>query len=146
MILGNFMVRRAAAFSRLVEMPVIKGLPWACSWKFSAAPWREFIPLTKACTGNGTCFIVIDPSAFCPLDVFRQLMDETVAYMKSSSPAPGVAEVLVPGELEFRTLRKRQQEGIPVDETTLEGMHAHGRRLGVDVAGWLAPPATGQHP
>ena len=70
-------------------------------------------------TGNGTCFIVIDPSAFCPLDVFRQLMDETVAYMKSSPPAPGVAEVLVPGELEFRTLRKRQKEGIPVDETTL---------------------------
>ena len=52
---------------------------------------------------------MIDPSAFCPLDQFRQLVDETIAYMKSSIPAPGVAEVLVPGELEFRTLRQRQR-------------------------------------
>jgi hydroxycarboxylate dehydrogenase B len=89
-------------------------------------------------TGNGTCFIVIDPSAFCPLDVFRKLMDDTVAYMKSSSPAPGAAEVLVPGELEFRTLRKRRQEGIPVDATTLRGLHEHGQRLKVDVAGLVA--------
>ena len=54
--------------------------------------------------GNGVCFIVVDPSAFCPLEEFRRLMDETVAYIKSSRPAPGFDEVLVPGELEFRTL------------------------------------------
>jgi hydroxycarboxylate dehydrogenase B len=89
-------------------------------------------------TGNGVCFIVIDPSAFCPLDVFRKLMDETVAYMKSSPPAPGFSEVLVPGELEFRTMRKRQREGILVDETTLQGLRDHGRRLHVDVATLLA--------
>ena len=89
-------------------------------------------------TGNGVCFIVIDPSAFCPLDVFRKLMDETVAYMKSSPPAPGVSEVLVPGELEFRTMRKRRHEGIPVDQATLEALREHGRRLNVEVAGLLA--------
>jgi hydroxycarboxylate dehydrogenase B len=95
-------------------------------------------------TGNGTCFIVIDPSAFCPLVVFRKLMDETVAYMKSSSPAPGVPEVLVPGELEFRTLRKRQEAGIPVDEATLQALREHGRRLHVDVSGLLASSSEGQ--
>ena len=42
--------------------------------------------------GNGVCFIVVDPSAFCPLDEFRRLMDETVAYIKSSQPAPGFDE------------------------------------------------------
>lgn len=84
--------------------------------------------------GNGTCFIVIDPSAFCPLDRFRKLMDETVAYMKSSPSAPGVSEVLVPGELEFRTLRKRRETGIPVDEATLQALHEHCGRLSVDAA------------
>ncbi len=54
--------------------------------------------------GNGVCFVVVDPSAFCPLEQFRRLMDETIAYIKSSRPAPGFDEVLVPGELEFRTL------------------------------------------
>ena len=82
--------------------------------------------------GNGVCFIVIDPSAFCPLAEFRRLMDETVAYMKSSRPAPGCDEVLVPGELEFRTLRHRERDGIPVDDATLAALRDHAHRLGVE--------------
>jgi len=89
--------------------------------------------------GNGVCFIVVDPSAFYPLDEFRRLMDETVAYIKSSRPAPGFEEVLVPGEIEFRTLRQRRIAGIPVDAATLEAMRKHGARLGVDVDGLLNP-------
>jgi hydroxycarboxylate dehydrogenase B len=88
-------------------------------------------------SGNGVCFVVVDPSAFCPLDRFRRLMDETVAYIKSSRPAPGFDEVLVPGELEFRTLKRRQNDGIPVDAATIEAMRAFGARLGVDVDAFL---------
>ena len=88
--------------------------------------------------GNGVCFIVLDPSAFCPLAQFRQLMDETVAYIKSSKPAPGFEEVMVPGELEFRTLRQRRKGGIPVDSATLEAMQKHGERLGVGVDAFLS--------
>ncbi|HVA45340.1 MAG TPA: Ldh family oxidoreductase [Pirellulales bacterium] len=88
-------------------------------------------------TGNGVCFVVIDPSAFCPLAEFRRLVDETIAYIKSSPPAPGFTEVLVPGELEFRTMRKRRRDGIPVDPATLKALRLHGERLGVDVDGFL---------
>jgi LDH2 family malate/lactate/ureidoglycolate dehydrogenase len=66
-------------------------------------------------------------------------MDETVAYMKSSRPAPGFSEVLVPGELEFRTLRQRQRTGIPIDDATLAGMRQHAERLGVDINQYLEP-------
>lgn len=89
--------------------------------------------------GNGVCFIVIDPSAFCPLHEFRRLMDETAAYMKSSRPAPEFDEVLVPGELEFRTLRRREKDGIPIDVMTLDALREHGSRLRVDVDGFLSP-------
>ena len=82
--------------------------------------------------GNGVCFILIDPSSFCPLPQFRELMDETVAYMKSSPPAPGFDEVLVPGEIEFRTQRQRLVDGIPVDETSLQAMRDYADRLNVD--------------
>ena len=88
---------------------------------------------------NGVWFTAIDPGAFCPPAEFRRLVDETIAYMKSSAPAPGFTEVLVPGELEFRTKRRREQEGIPVDPTTLEGLRKHGRRLGVDAEAFLEP-------
>lgn len=87
--------------------------------------------------GNGVCLILIDPSAFCPLAEFRRLIDETIAYVKSSPPAPGFTEVLVPGELEFRTLRRREREGIPVDPATREAMARHGARLGIDASSLL---------
>ncbi|HET6882269.1 MAG TPA: Ldh family oxidoreductase [Pirellulales bacterium] len=90
-----------------------------------------------AVTGNGVCFVVIDPAAFCPVADFRRLVDDTIAYIKSSAPAPGFKEVLVPGELEFRTLRGRQRAGIPVDPATLESLRRHGPRLGVDVDAFL---------
>jgi uncharacterized oxidoreductase len=93
--------------------------------------------------GNGVCFIVVDPSAFCPQEQFRRLVDETVTYIKSSSPAPGFTEVLVPGELEFRTLGEREQNGIPIDRTTLAALRAHGVRLGVDAIGFLNSEADG---
>jgi len=83
----------------------------------------------KEVFGNGVCFIVIDPTAFLPLADFRRLMDETVAYMKSARPAPGLDEVLVPGELEFRTMRQRERDGIPVDDSTLTAMRNHAGRL-----------------
>jgi LDH2 family malate/lactate/ureidoglycolate dehydrogenase len=82
--------------------------------------------------GNGVCFLVIDPAAFCPLETFRRLMDETVAYMKSSPPVPGVAEVMVPGELEFRTMRRRKQEGIPVDEATRNALQEYCQKWKVE--------------
>lgn len=87
--------------------------------------------------GNGVCFITLDPARFCPLDQFRRLMDQTVAYVKSSRPAPGCDEVLVPGEIEFRTMARRQQQGIPVDAATIDALRGHGARLGVDVEAFL---------
>ena len=89
--------------------------------------------------GNGVCFIVVDPSAFCPLDRFRRLMDETIAYIKSSPPAPGFNEVLVPGELEFRTMKRRSIEGIPVDSATVRALREHAARLAVDLDTFLDP-------
>ena len=84
--------------------------------------------------GNGVCFIVIDPSAFCPMERFREEADQSIAYIKSSPPAPGFDEVLVPGEIEFRTKRRRQVEGIPIDEPTWQAMEEHAARLGVSLA------------
>jgi len=83
--------------------------------------------------GNGVCFLVVDPAAFCPVDTFRQEVARTIAYMKSSAPAPGFDEVLVPGEIEFRTMRRREEEGIPIDEPTWQAIEEHADRLGVSL-------------
>lgn len=83
--------------------------------------------------GNGVCFIVLDPSAFCPLERFRELMSETVQYMKSSPPAPGFEEVYVPGELEFKKQAERLDSGIPVDPSTWDAMHQYAARFNVEI-------------
>jgi uncharacterized oxidoreductase len=82
--------------------------------------------------GNGVCFIAIDPTRFVPIDRFRSLMDDLSAYVKSSPPAEGAEEVLMPGEQEFRTMRARLEEGIPVDDTTWDALRGHAVRLGLD--------------
>ena len=64
-------------------------------------------------------------------------MDSTVAYMKSSGPAGGSGEVLVPGEIEFRTRRRRLVEGIPVDEPTWQAIQTSVRELQVDLGSLL---------
>lgn len=38
---------------------------------------------------NNVCFIVIDISAFLPVERFRELSGEMVSYMKSATSAPG---------------------------------------------------------
>ncbi len=66
---------------------------------------------------NGLCLIAINPDAFAGRDVFKSLTGEMVDYMKSSPPAPGHDEIVLPGELDFRTYDKRLEEGIPVTES-----------------------------
>ncbi len=82
--------------------------------------------------GNGFCLIVINPAAFSGQQLFRELAGNTCRYMKTSPPAPGFEEVLVPGELEFRTLRTRQQEGIPLDDESRDAILQQAERLSVD--------------
>jgi len=83
--------------------------------------------------GNGVCFILIDPRAFGAADRFQQLVSDCVAYMKSSPPLPGVDQVLVPGEIEFRTRRQRLVDGIPIDEPTWQQIQRRAEQGGVSL-------------
>jgi uncharacterized oxidoreductase len=82
--------------------------------------------------GNGVGFIVIDASAFMPGEHFYELIEEMRRYVKSSKPAEGCEEVLMPGEPEARTSRERKQQGIPLDEATWEAILNSAHSLGVE--------------
>ena len=83
--------------------------------------------------GNGVCFLVLDPATFCPLKTFKQMTQGMVTYLKSSPPAPGFKEVLVPGELEFRTRRQREVDGISVDDPTWDRMCDFAKQWNVEI-------------
>ncbi len=86
--------------------------------------------------GNGVGFIVIDASAFMPGEHFFELIEELRRYVKSSKPAEGFEEVLMPGEPELRTARQRKLDGIPLAETTWQAILNCAHSLGVE---WPAP-------
>ncbi|CAN5809007.1 malate/lactate/ureidoglycolate dehydrogenase [soil metagenome] len=67
---------------------------------------------------NGVLFIVLSVEAFRPVEPFLAESLELSDLFKATPAAPGVGEVLLPGEPEQRTTQKRLQEGIPIDEAT----------------------------
>jgi LDH2 family malate/lactate/ureidoglycolate dehydrogenase len=78
---------------------------------------------------NGVLFLVLNIEAFRPLDDFLQDAATLCAKTKAIKPAEGFDEVLLPGELEWKTAEFRRQHGIPLDKTTWSHLvgaaHAH---------------------
>jgi len=67
---------------------------------------------------NGCLILLVEIERFLPLADFTRQVRDLAAFVKSSQPAPGVSEVLVPGEPEARAERERGAGGIPVEDET----------------------------
>ncbi len=67
---------------------------------------------------QGTVLLAIDIAAFQPVAQFKAQAAAVVAALKATPCAPGVEEILLPGELEWRTKAQRELHGIPLPEVT----------------------------
>jgi uncharacterized oxidoreductase len=67
---------------------------------------------------NGSLIVLVQIERFLPLAEFTRQAHELTGFVKSAEPAPGVAEVLIPGEPEARSERERRASGIPVEDET----------------------------
>jgi uncharacterized oxidoreductase len=76
---------------------------------------------------------VFDIAAFVPLAEFTAAVEDLRAVVKSSRRCPGVEEVLLPGEPEYRTMQHRREHGIPIPARTWDEVLAMGARLGVEL-------------
>ena len=79
--------------------------------------------------------MAIDPDVFCGRERFIELMQDLRAYVTSSQPADGFAEVMLPGEPDFRLREKRIREGIPLPEETWRQMMEASAAMGLTVMG-----------
>ncbi len=73
----------------------------------------------------------IDIAAFCPVHEFKKRMDELFAELKSQPTAAGVDEILIPGEPEWRTKKRREKEGCPIRDEDAELLCRLGEEFGV---------------
>lgn len=90
----------------------------------------------RSLVSNGVLITVYSIPHFTDLDAYYDEVEALVRHVKSSRPAPGFKEILLPGEPEFRTARSRELEGIPVDDTTWSRIQAELRHFGVDPKRW----------
>ncbi|MCL5099203.1 MAG: Ldh family oxidoreductase, partial [Candidatus Omnitrophica bacterium] len=73
----------------------------------------------------------LDVSAFIPIDLYRQQVDQFCAELKAVPPAPGFSEVMLPGEPELRTAAHRAQAGCPIPSDQVQLLRRLADDLGV---------------
>ncbi len=87
-------------------------------------------------SSNGVHMTAYDIAQFGDVEFFYDEVESLARHVKSSRTAPGVDEILLPGEPEYRTERERAQAGIPIDDTTWEKLCADARHIGLDPTAW----------
>jgi LDH2 family malate/lactate/ureidoglycolate dehydrogenase len=80
---------------------------------------------------NGVFCIAINPEAFIGLDAFKKKSSEVISYVKSRKPERGET-VLIPGDPERISKKKRLSEGIPLPEDSWDQIIKISLELGLD--------------
>jgi uncharacterized oxidoreductase len=65
---------------------------------------------------------VFKVSAFRDLAVFKKEVTEFAQYLKATPPAAGFDRVYYPGEVEWEREQERRANGIPIEDSTWEGL------------------------
>jgi LDH2 family malate/lactate/ureidoglycolate dehydrogenase len=79
----------------------------------------------------GHFFLALDPGAFLGRETFLERMSRLLSQIKSTPPAPGFVEVLLPGEVEARRRARAFAEGLRLPEEVVSELRALGERYGV---------------
>jgi uncharacterized oxidoreductase len=85
---------------------------------------------------NGVMFTVYNIPFFVEMDWYHEEVETLVKHIRSSRVAPGFREILLPGEPEFRSARKKREEGIEIDDTTWTHIREAAVSVGIDSSGW----------
>jgi uncharacterized oxidoreductase len=80
---------------------------------------------------NNMLTLAFDPEAFAGADFFRADLDRLLGWTKASPPIEKGGAVLMPGDIERRTRKEREANGVPVDAETLSQVLAAGASVGV---------------
>ena len=83
---------------------------------------------------NGMYSLIIDCDRLPAELGFAEEVQRFIDFVKSSRKAPGIDEILMPGEIEERNRRHNLANGIDVDDTTWQTLTATANELGLDAA------------
>lgn len=92
-------------------------------------------------TMAGTFLQVINISAFTPLDEYQRAVRAALNGVKATPPAPGVQEVLAPGDPEQRSRAQRMIDRIALPDSTFQEIREWTERLRVSLSEDAIEPA-----
>jgi LDH2 family malate/lactate/ureidoglycolate dehydrogenase len=90
----------------------------------------------------GAFFQLTDIGHFTPVAEFKARVDQMIEEIKSTRKASGTQEIFLPGEIEYRTERRRLESGIPIGAETVAELSKVGEDCGVEM-GEIESRATG---
>lgn len=79
---------------------------------------------------NGVWMYFIDIEQFLPRPEFDALLARYVASLKGSKKAPGVTEILMPGEIELRREQQRRADGVTIPDETWRQICELAQKIG----------------
>jgi LDH2 family malate/lactate/ureidoglycolate dehydrogenase len=80
-------------------------------------------------------FIAYQIDWFMERQAFYANLQEFIGMVKASRTRPGVAEILLPGELEWRRQQEKLRGGVPLDPDVYADLRQLASEVGVP---WLA--------
>lgn len=97
------------------------------------SPFAALRPLAdgQGSANIGHLLIAIDIEAFTDLGKFKTDLDQVITQWKNSAKRPAVNEVFYPGEIEWRRVDERKQNGIPLNHELEANLRKHSVELDV---------------
>ncbi len=79
----------------------------------------------------GHFMLALHVEHFMPMGEFTQRVQAFIAENKASEKLPGVEEIFVPGEMDYRRAQDKIQHGVPLDRAIYEDLRALAGEWGV---------------
>jgi LDH2 family malate/lactate/ureidoglycolate dehydrogenase len=80
----------------------------------------------------GTLMVVFKADLFQPFADYARAAGEMGRRTRTTPPAPGFDEVLVPGDLEEHARRTRRRDGIPIEDDVWETIRQAAASVGIE--------------
>jgi uncharacterized oxidoreductase len=84
--------------------------------------------------GNGVFVMALEVEAFISVERFMDQVEAMASALQGAPTAPGVDQVLLPGEPELRTAERRRREGIPIAQATMDELRELAGELGATLS------------
>jgi LDH2 family malate/lactate/ureidoglycolate dehydrogenase len=81
---------------------------------------------------DGQLYLALNIAAFEDVATFKARMDRIIREYRGARLAAGVKRVFVPGAMEAELEARQRQEGVPLNEATVQGIRDVAAQLGVD--------------